>query len=87
MLNPIFKYITLIQSKNALFMQISVDLCITIEKFFVHDIFVVNNHVQMNTSPTYSIGVSMTMPSGTLNIQDVVTVYANGTHHKSHSEW
>ena len=45
MLNPIFKYITLIQSKKTLFMQINVDLCITIEKFFIHDILVVNNHV------------------------------------------
>lgn len=39
-----------------------------------------------STDPTYTIGLTMRLPSQYITIRDVVTVHANGTHNKAHYE-
>lgn len=46
------------------------------------DINTVDN--SSSTDPTYTIGLTMKLPSQYITIKDVVTVHADGTHNKAH---
>lgn len=48
------------------------------------DINTVDN--SSSTDPTYTIGLTMKLPSQYITIVDVVTVHADGTHNKTHYE-